>query len=295
MNEKQIECFLETGKYLSFTKAAQNLYLPQPAVSRYISALEEELGTTLFIRENSRNISLSEAGTIYFNMFQRFNAELTNVRKMLANNNSILRLGYNIGWNVSYFMPDVVKACKEENPDFKISFECLGFKELSTSVEQKRLDAIITTGDYVAGVSEFTKRKFTSIDRIVVYSEYLPGFEKINSPADLCDYTFFMIDDPRIGELCQDIEILFRPYNFVPKFTAVPNINTVFASVENGLGVAVLDSWYQGVHHPGIHTMNLNCSLPIVLSYHRSTIFSSIDLLYTKLSEFFGSTQKGNA
>ena len=170
MNEKQIECFLETGKYLSFTKAAQNLYLPQPAVSRYISALEEELGTTLFIRENSRNISLSEAGTIYFNMFQRFNAELTNVRKMLANNNSVLRLGYNIGWNVSYFMPDVVKSCMESDPEFRISFECLGFKELSTSIEEKRLDAIITTGDYVAGVSEFAKREITDIERIVVYS-----------------------------------------------------------------------------------------------------------------------------
>ena len=62
MNDKQIECFLETGKHLSFTKAAQNLYLPQPAVSRYIAALEQELGVTLFVRENSRNISLSDEG-----------------------------------------------------------------------------------------------------------------------------------------------------------------------------------------------------------------------------------------
>ena len=96
-----------------------------------------------------------------------------------------------------------------------------------------------------------------------------------------------MIDDPRIGELCQDIEMLFRPYGFVPKFTAVPNINTVFASVENGLGVAALDSWYQGIHHPGIHTVSLDCSLPIVLSYHRSTVFPAIDTFYGKLEEYF--------
>ncbi len=287
MNDKQIECFLETGKYLSFTKAAQNLYLPQPAVSRYISALENELGCTLFIRENSRNISLSEAGTIYFNMFQRFNAELVNVRKMLANNTSVLRIGYNIGWNVSSFLPAVVKKCREEDPDFKISFECLGFKELATSIQDKRLDAIIITSDYVEGKSEFTKRYFTDIERIIVYSDLLPNAENMKTPADFRDCTFYMIDDPRIGEICQDIEILFRPYGFVPKFTAVPNINTIFAHVENGLGVAVLDSWYQGIHHPSIHTMNLDCLLPIVLAWHRSTIFPYIDKFYDKLEEHF--------
>ena len=70
MNHRQIECFLETGKHLNFTKAAQNLYLPQPAVSRYISALENELGVALFQRENSRHISLTDEGILYFNFFQ---------------------------------------------------------------------------------------------------------------------------------------------------------------------------------------------------------------------------------
>ena len=290
MNEKQIECFLETGKHLSFTKAAQNLYLPQPAVSRYISALEDELGTTLFIRENSRNISLSESGKIYFNMFQRFNAELVNVRKMLSTNNSILRLGYNIGWNVSSFLPGVVRSCREENPDFKITFECLGFKELLKSLDEKRLDAVIITGDYVEGHSDYTRSNFTSISRIVVYSEQLPGYSNVKSPADLSDCTFYMMDDPRISELCQDIEVLFRPYGFIPKFTAVPNINSVFACVENGLGVAVLDSWYQGIHHPGMHMIDLNATLPISLAWHRSTVFPAIDFFNKKLIEQFTKT-----
>ncbi len=287
MNEKQIDCFLETGKYLSFTKAAQNLYLPQPAVSRYISALEDELGTTLFNRENSRNISLTESGLIYFNMFQRFHAELINVRKMLSSNNSILRLGYNIGWNVSSFLPQVVKICRDNDPDFRISFECLGFKELLKSLDEKRLDAIITAADYVEGKSDFVRNTFTNIHRIVVYSEQLPTYNSVKTPEDFSEYTFFMVDDPRIAEICQDIEIIFRPYGFVPKFTAVPNINTVFASVENGLGVAVLDSWYQGIHHPGMHMFDLGINFPIALAWHRSTVFPTIDYFSGILTEYF--------
>ncbi|MCR5580744.1 MAG: LysR family transcriptional regulator [Pseudobutyrivibrio sp.] len=289
MNDKQIECFIETGKHLSFTKAAQNLYLPQPAVSRYISALEEELGVTLFIRENSRNISLSDEGTLYFNFFQRYNAELHNIRKMLAHTTSNIRLGYNIGWNVSSFLPKVVNELRSENPDFMISFECLSFRDLLQALEDKHLDAIITSDDYVEGKSDLVRYKFTSIPRIVVYSELLPGYDKLKSAADFAPYTFYMIDDPRVGQLCQDIELLFRPYGFVPKFTAVPNINTVFASVENGLGVAVLDGWYQGIHHPGIHYHNLNDQLAISMAWNRSTISPTLDTLYKKINEHFSS------
>ena len=287
MNDKQIECFLETGKHLSFTKAAQNLFLPQPAVSRYISALEEELGVELFVRENSRNISLSEAGTVYFNFFQRTHAELQNIRKILSGTTSVLRLGYNIGWNMSSFLPDVVETCKKEYPDFKISFECLGFRDLIQSLEDKHLDAIITTDDYVEGKTDYIRRKFTAIPRIVVYSEHLPGFGDIKSEADFKDYTFYMIDDPKVGALCQDIELLFRPYMFVPRFTAVPNINSVFAAVENGLGVAVLDGWYQGIRHPGMHYLELDEKLDISLAWHRNTIHPMIDVLYENIKKHY--------
>ena len=71
MNDRQIECFLEAGRLLNFTRAAENLLLPQPAVSRYISALENELGVQLFLRENSRKVVLTEAGKAYYNLFQR--------------------------------------------------------------------------------------------------------------------------------------------------------------------------------------------------------------------------------
>lgn len=287
MTDKQIECFLETGKYQSFTKAAQNLYLPQPAVSRYISALEQELGVSLFIRENSRNISLSEEGTIYFNFFQRYHAEFRNIKKMLTNTSSTLRIGYNIGWNVSSFLPAIVDECRKENPDLEISFECLGFRDLVQAIEDKHLDAIITTDDYLEGRADFIKYHFTSISRIIAYSDLLPNHENITSPKDFEEYTFYMIDDPKVGELCQDIELMFHPYGFIPKFFAVPNINSVFASVENGLGVAVLDSWYQGIHHPGMHIFDLHEALPISIAWSRNAISSPVDMLYKKINEFF--------
>lgn len=287
MNDKQLECFLEAAKYLNFTKAAQSLYLPQPAVSRYISALEQELGVALFHRENSRNISLTDEGTLYFNFFQRYYAELNNIRRTLNTNTTKLRLGYNIGWNISSFLPNIIHQLREENPNYNISFECLGFKDLIQAINEKYLDAIIITDDYIEGKNDFTRHIFTDIRRVVVYSDLLPGANQITSPGDFRDYTFYMVDDPKIGSQCQNIEPLFRPYGFVPKFTAVPNINTVFAAVENGLGVAVLDEWYYGIHNPGTHALPLDDTLPISLAWHNSTISPAIDTLYQKIQETY--------
>ena len=63
MNDRQIKAFLEAARLLNFTKAAEKLYVPQSQVSRAIAALEKELGTVLFERENSRSITLSGRNT----------------------------------------------------------------------------------------------------------------------------------------------------------------------------------------------------------------------------------------
>lgn len=57
----QVKCFWEVMKTKSFTKAAERLYLTQSSVSKYISALEEEMGFLLFERRG-RTVQLSPEG-----------------------------------------------------------------------------------------------------------------------------------------------------------------------------------------------------------------------------------------
>jgi DNA-binding transcriptional LysR family regulator len=57
--------FVAAARRMSITAAAQDLYLTQSAVSRQIQALEERLGTALFVRGN-RQIALTEAGAQLF-------------------------------------------------------------------------------------------------------------------------------------------------------------------------------------------------------------------------------------
>ena len=62
INLKQLEVFVTTAEYGSFTRAAAVLHLSQSTVSSHIRGLEETLGTPLFDRSAKRKVALTEAG-----------------------------------------------------------------------------------------------------------------------------------------------------------------------------------------------------------------------------------------
>lgn len=64
MNLRQLEVFRAVCEQGGFTRAAQSLYMTQPAVSHVIAELEKEAGCPLFDRI-SRRIYLTEAGRIF--------------------------------------------------------------------------------------------------------------------------------------------------------------------------------------------------------------------------------------
>lgn len=61
MNTMQLECFVQVAQNLSFRRAAEELHLSQPTVSKQVASLEDELGGSLFIR-TTREVALTALG-----------------------------------------------------------------------------------------------------------------------------------------------------------------------------------------------------------------------------------------
>ena len=59
MNIQQLRCIVEIARVGSITKAAENLYMNQPNLSRTVIEFEKEYGITLFIR-NSQGVILTD-------------------------------------------------------------------------------------------------------------------------------------------------------------------------------------------------------------------------------------------
>jgi DNA-binding transcriptional LysR family regulator len=61
---RELECFVAVADHLNFTKAARQLHLSQPPLTRYIQALEEKLGTKVFNR-STHAVSLTASGAFF--------------------------------------------------------------------------------------------------------------------------------------------------------------------------------------------------------------------------------------
>lgn len=66
MDIRQLEAFVYTVKYQSFSIAAQKLYLSQPTVSSHINNLEKELHTQL-LKRTTKSLSVTPAGQTLYN------------------------------------------------------------------------------------------------------------------------------------------------------------------------------------------------------------------------------------
>ena len=84
MDILNLTAFISVSEQRSFSKAAEHLFITQPAVSKRISALEKELNTHLFDRIGKK-VQLTEAGRALLPCALRILAELEESRRAIAN------------------------------------------------------------------------------------------------------------------------------------------------------------------------------------------------------------------
>ncbi len=70
MNYQHLEYFLKAAEYQHYTRAAEELHITQPALTKAILGIEDELGAPLFVKQG-RNIELTKYGSIFFDYVKR--------------------------------------------------------------------------------------------------------------------------------------------------------------------------------------------------------------------------------
>lgn len=96
MDISQLRTLIHVAELGSLSKAADRLRIAQPALSRQVRLLEEELGARLFDR-HGRGMSITEQGQEVLRHAQRIMAELEDIRALVSDENAPLRGHVSIG------------------------------------------------------------------------------------------------------------------------------------------------------------------------------------------------------
>ena len=143
MELRQLRYFLAVAEELNISAAARRLNLTQPALSRQIKALEEELGWTL-IERKARSIALTREGEIVQQegrrMVRAVEAGLERMR--LAIEGATLRVGYAPSLAKS-FLGVALERFSQVHPKVRVSLSDLSTLEMEEAVVGGRIDVMV--------------------------------------------------------------------------------------------------------------------------------------------------------
>lgn len=134
--------FYEAAKAGNISKAAKNLYISQPAVSKSITKLEENLSHTLFLR-SKRGVKLTEEGKILYEHLQRAFSSIETAEKMLNRIEEFglgqIRIGVSTSLCKHILLP-YLQDFISENPHIKISIACSPTYETIHMLKEDKID-----------------------------------------------------------------------------------------------------------------------------------------------------------
>lgn len=142
-----LKLFLLVARYRSFSRAATEAHLSQPALSRTIRLIEEELGVRLFDR-NSRNVVLTAAGEALYPVVDRLTADYEGAFSELIQTFSGARGRVIVGALPSVAarqLPQAIASFHRENPEVEIILHDRISATLAQELRERRIDLAVTT------------------------------------------------------------------------------------------------------------------------------------------------------
>ena len=261
MTLQQIMYFQRVARSGSFTKAARACFVSQTAISRQISALEEELHVTLLERDTA-HVKLTLAGEYFFQQVNEFTARLeeavTRTQTIAQEQQTHLTLGIPTILE-QHAISQLLRQYHSLHPEVQLSTVAGSRQQLVSQLVDRKIDLLVAM--------DFDLPDLEGLDSIILQqvhatwllptSHPLAGAEKI-APQQLQGETLILTqEDPR-----GNTEELLRQYYNQLGLKGNPVLHTrtleeLFLLASAGVGIGLLPSSVPGYLRPDL------CSVPI--------------------------------
>ena len=141
---RQLQCFSAVARKLSYTKAAEELHLTQPAVSMQIRQLEQQAGLAL-TEQFGKRVHLTEAGKEVFRYARSILQQVDELDVVLDRIKGLSggRLRIAAISSANYFAPKLLGTFHERFPDINVSMEVINQTEVLRRVLDNEVDMAI--------------------------------------------------------------------------------------------------------------------------------------------------------
>lgn len=263
MNITQMKYFIVTAKCLNFTKAADKLFISQPALSKQITAMERELNMQLFIRSN-RSVKLTPPAKILLEEFEKIYTLYNQAIQMAANSfkglSGELNIGILEGTYVGDLFPRILTYFEQNYPNIKINLRNYSFNLLVEKLYSNELDFIITLFFDVEYREKIQYRIIEKTrDHVVVHKNHPLAKKKKVSLADFAEDTFIMVS-PEDSETSPRliIDSIHKAGVQSPKIKYASTLQEEVLWVESGVGVCILDSRSNMSHNSSVRFLEVD-------------------------------------
>jgi DNA-binding transcriptional LysR family regulator len=216
MELRQLQMFTEVAKQRSITKAAEVLHLSQPALSKSIMALEEELGLTLIIRSNKTS-DLTDGGKVVLEYAQKMTALMEEMKTTLNDMTNLTRGQLNIGlppFIGSLFFPRVMAKFHQTYPNIELNIAEYGGARVVKSVEEGEVELGVT----VLPIDEHPFHVYPIVEeemKLLVYKDHrLAGKNEVNIRDLKREEFIFYHEEFSLNQILMNH---FQAFGFIPK------------------------------------------------------------------------------
>lgn len=256
---------------MSFSKAAEALFVSQPAVSRQVLLLEQEIGVPLFDRTN-QGITITDAGRDFEHFFRDTQRQYQELLDRVRNGSESIRGTVNIGcaeaWDLSEFYPALSSFIAEKYPNLNLNLTGLNHDRLFPALHHGEVDVVITMESLLRGHQEISSALLTQRGGLLLFSAHHPLAKKEGlALADFKDEPFYVTAPPSMKEASIDILSLCADADFLPTIEYVPSLSAAYMKLQSGRGVLFSNDWIMAKNNPIFTCLPLQLKRNISLAW----------------------------
>lgn len=237
-----LRAFEAAGRALSFTRAAEELTVTQAAISHQVKALEQHLGTALFVRL-PRRLELTRAGKILLpvvsDAFDRIGKSVTRLASTVASDALTVRLAPTFA---SKWLSPRLDDFRRKHPQIDLS---LTLANEAADFRRQDIDIAITygKGNWRGVVAE----RLLSIDFFPVCSpDFIRSEQPLARPADLAHYT--LLHDTNRESWANWLELAGATEVLANRGTVIDDTNVLIQAAMDGVGIALGSTLFVADH-----------------------------------------------